>query len=146
MIPRRKRPNMPLRQVAGMRARWPGMNHRIGRDHRTVIWEGHLQPTPESRQYRLRIEYGPFGPPKAFVVSPKLPKDAPHVYADGSLCLYWPVERRWNDRASIADTIMGWAALWLYYFEVWKVAGEWMGPESPHALRLTQKAPEPVGP
>ena len=63
-----------------MRERWSGMKHRVGKDHRTLIWEGHLRPTPESPQYRVRVEYGPLGPPKVFVVSPKIPANAPHVY------------------------------------------------------------------
>lgn len=139
MIPPRSRPNVPLRQVARMRALWPTLRYRTGSDHRTVIWEGHLCPTPESPLYRVRVTYGPAGVPQAFVVAPKLRADAPHVYSDGSLCLYWPVEWQWTDRESIADTIMGWVALWLYYYEVWTAVGAWMGPQSPHAMRATPK-------
>lgn len=118
------------------------MKHRLGSDHRTVIWQGHLSPTPESPRYLVRVTYGPYGVPQAFVVSPKLRANAPHIYPDdGSLCLYWPVEWQWTDRESIADTIMGWAALWLYYYEVWTATGEWLGPESPHATGAGKSAP-----
>ncbi|WP_049760079.1 hypothetical protein [Anaeromyxobacter dehalogenans] len=125
-----------------MRALWPSMKHRLGPPHhRTVVWEGYLQPTPESPRYFIRVTYGPYTLPKVFVLSPKLRTDAPHVYPkDRSLCLYWPEEWRWSDGESIADTIMGWAALWLYYYEVWTATGEWMGPESPHATG-TPKSP-----
>ncbi len=126
-----------------MRIRWPGMTHRMGKDHRTITWEGRLQPTPESPVYRVRVVYGPYGDPRVFVVSPRLRSDAPHTYRDGSLCLYWHREWTWTDRASIAESIMGWIAFWLYYYEVWKVAGEWMGPESPHASAATPKTSEP---
>ncbi len=58
----------------------------------------------------------------------------PHLYADGSLCLYWPKEWRWSRKAIIAETILPWAANWLLYYELWLDTGEWLGPSShdPH--------------
>ncbi|MDZ4258235.1 MAG: hypothetical protein U0974_02510 [Gemmatimonadales bacterium] len=47
--------------------------------------------------------------------------------------MYRPGEWRWNSSASLAETIVPWAALWLYYYEAWQVTGVWYGPEAPHS-------------
>ncbi len=72
------------------------------------------------------------------VVRPQLVKGAPHLYADGSLCLYWPKEWQWAAHEAIAETLLPWAALWLYYYELWLDAGEWLGPSS----HISPKEPE----
>ena len=92
-----------------------------------------LQPTPESPQYRLRLLHEPHRVPRVWVVSPRLRPDAPHRYpGNHSLCLYWPKEWWWTPQKSLAETIIPWAAFWLYYYELWLVTGEWLGPTSPH--------------
>ena len=63
-------------------------------------------------------------------LDPPLDPKAPHLYKDASLCLYWPKEWRWTDDESLARTIVAWAALWLHYYEIWQLLGEWTGPSS----------------
>ncbi len=63
-----------------------------------------------------------------------------HRYPDGSLCLYWPDEWGWTARESLAATIVPWTAFWLYYYELWLVTGEWLGPSSPHRLGTGKEA------
>ena len=70
------------------------------------------------------------GRPAVFVLDPPLLPDAPHIWPDRSLCLYWPKEWWWKDTESIAETIVSWTALWLEHFEVWQQVGEWLGPSS----------------
>lgn len=119
-------PRLHLRE---MRDAFPGFKPRIGRDN-TVVWEGRMQPNPCSPAYRVRVTYKEWDRPRVFVLEPALDPDAPHVYSDGSLCLYWPKEWRWSDDESIAETIVVWSALWLEYYEIWKATGEWLGPSS----------------
>jgi hypothetical protein len=64
------------------------------------------------------------------VLSPDLKAMAsrrmPHVYRDGSLCLYQ--KDQWNDSMFVAETIVPWAIVWLAHFEVWLVDGDaWYG-------------------
>jgi len=122
----------PILQVVKVRRAFP--QFRWHRTHRNgVQWSGTLQPTPDSPLYVIRLVHEPPRSPKVWVVSPGLHPDAPHRYpADGTLCLYWPREWSWDPRHSLADTIIPWAALWLYYYEIWLVTGDWVGPCSPH--------------
>lgn len=121
--------NEPRRHIVEMRAAFPDFAYRVGRD-RTVSWEGTFQPNPSSPAYRIRVVYSRRGAPKVFVLHPTVPKNAPHRWADGSLCLFWPKTWRWTDAESIPATIMGWAALWLEYYEIWQTLGVWLGPSS----------------
>lgn len=112
-----------------MRVAFPGFTPSIGRD-RTVTWEGPLQPNSSSPVYQIKVVYGKKGAPRVLVLDPPLRGKPPHVWPDGSLCLYWWREWRWKDTESIARTIMIWTALWLEYFEIWQETGEWLGPSS----------------
>lgn len=112
-----------------MRAAFPGFGCRVGRD-RTLTWEGEFQPNPASPAYRIRIIYRRGWPPKVFILHPAVPRNAPHRWRDGSLCLYWPKEWHWTNAESIPATIMVWAALWLEYYEIWQTLGAWLGPSS----------------
>lgn len=125
----RTRGNAPVRHIPEMKVVFPDFVSRIARDG-SVTWFGSFQPNPSSATYRLKVNYGLYGSPRVWVLSPELDADAPHRWPEGDLCLYWPREWTWSDRESIAQTIMGWAAIWLEYYEIWKVLGEWHGPSS----------------
>ncbi len=121
----------PLFQRAAMKAAFPQFHWRVTRAG-GVEWKGALQPTPESHAYDVVILHEPDRMPVVCVERPSIRKDAWHRYPDGSLCLYWPKEWRWSPRESLAETIVPWTAFWLYYYELWCVTGEWLGPSSPH--------------
>jgi hypothetical protein len=101
---------------------------------------GQLQPTPDSPQYVVRLLHEPGRSPKVWVQSPRLRSNTPHRYGDDSLCLYWPPEWTWRAAESLAETIIPWAAFWLYYYELWLVTGEWHGLSSPHQAGQTKEA------
>lgn len=99
-----------------------------------VTWTGHLQPTDESRVYSVRIVHDLARPPRVFVDGCPLDARCGHLYRDGSLCLYWPKEWRWGPTQYLAESLVPWAALWLYYYEAWLASGDWLGPSSPHGI------------
>lgn len=103
--------------------------------HSTPTWIGTLQPTETSPLYQVRITYSPPKPPKVIIIDPPPRTDAPHRYADGSLCLYFPKDGSWTPYHFIADTIVPWTALWLYCYQLWCDTGKWFGPEAPHPRR-----------
>jgi hypothetical protein len=103
---------------------------KYSREGGEAVWQGKLQPRETSPTYRLVIRYRVGKTPKVKVISPALAKGCPHLYKDGSLCLFWPVEWRWQDSQLIAETILPWAASWLVYYELWLDTGEWLGPSS----------------
>jgi hypothetical protein len=114
-----------------MRQHFPEFVAEINR--RGVLWHGTLRPSEESRVYSVRINHERGRPPLVFIDDPEIDENAPHRYPDDdSLCLYWPREWRWSGSSRLADTIVPWAALWLYYYEIWQVCGRWLGPEAPH--------------
>jgi len=132
-----RRENDPRRHIREMKAAFPDFVVKVGRD-RVVSWQGTLQPNPSSRAYLVRVVYGRRGSPKVYVLSPALPRSAPHRYRNGRLCLYLPKEWRWTDGESLPDTIVRWVALWLEYFEIWQQVGKWLGPSS-HATPTEAK-------
>lgn len=139
-------------QRRAMERRFPGM--RVVLDLPWVtIWEGELRPL--STTYRVRvIDHRGLDDgrlvfagdwPVVRVLSPTLsardgaPEEpVPHLFGDhddpagAHLCLFYPDGVDWNDEMLLADSIVPWAAEWLFYYEMWHVTGAWGGPEAPH--------------
>lgn len=121
------------RQALHMNLRWPQFARTGGAESST--WRGELRPTEESRSYQVAISHSLGGIPKVRVLQSQIDPLAPHLYSDGTLCLYWPREWRWHDHRLLAETIVPWTANWLYFYELWQITGEWLGPSAPHAPR-----------
>lgn len=99
-----------------------------------LVWTWHAAPSTLSRIYTLRVVFKEGGHPKVFVDQPDLvalaeSRKIPHVYSESpvQLCLYLPASDEWHGGLLIANTIVPWAALWLYFFEEWLVSDEWKG-------------------
>jgi len=107
---------------------FPGFSY--DRQGGLVTWRGTLQPRTCSPEYQIQVQYSIRTTPKVKVVWPPLALKAPHLYHDGTLCLYWTDEWRWRPDQIIAQTLLPWAALWLYFYELWLDTGEWLGPSS----------------
>lgn len=118
-------------QGIAMRASWPGFKLEYCRCNRAV-WTGKISPSSLSGEYLVELSYKVGGAPKVSILSPALRpredgEDIPHVYPGNILCLYLPKAREWNPSMRLSDTIVPWAALWLYYYEVWHSTGVWAG-------------------
>lgn len=127
-IPNSPQPINLALQNTHVQKRFSNFSCRIKRGCAT--WRGTLQPRSISPIYQIEIRYKQKQIPKVKVVSPPLASDAPHLYPDRSLCLYWPKEWWWQQDKLIADIIIPWAASWLYHYELWLDTGEWLGPSS----------------
>ncbi|MGG0657252.1 hypothetical protein [Rummeliibacillus pycnus] len=117
-------------QIIAMKNTFPGFKEEW--DKNTVIWTGHLKPTALSKNYTVRIAYSlNMIQPQVTVLSPKLVKrgeeSIPHVYPGNKLCLFRPKRKEWTKEMLISETIVPWASLWLYYYELWHTTGEWLG-------------------
>ena len=105
---------------------------------------GPLQPTSLSRVYEVRIEFCSGRKPKVYIIAPKLVfkngNRPPHIYNENEPCIYFPFGPNpdWNDQKYIADTIIPWYSLWLYYYEIWLATDEWFG-EGVHLANKTHK-------
>ena len=95
------------------------------------VWVGKLQPTVLSDVYTVRITYKHnTSRPKVEVIDPPLQrkeqdKRIPHTFSDGSICLH--IHDEWNSSKPIHQTIIPWTSAWLYYYEIWRSTGEWLG-------------------
>lgn len=127
-LPNSKRPINLALQNAHVQRQFSNFSCRLKRQRAT--WRGSLQPRSTSPVYQVEIRYQQRQIPKAKVLSPPLAPNAPHLYGDGTLCLYWPEEWRWQQDKLVADVIIPWTALWLYYYELWLDTGRWLGPSS----------------
>lgn len=117
-------------QVAGMKRKFGHFDIHSGPSHLRV--RGTLQPTARSEQYLVEIKYRLKMFPSIYVLQPTLVKNLkgdsiPHIYPGEKLCLHQPKYHEFRFFDLIADTIIPWASLWLYYYEVWHVTGEWLG-------------------
>jgi len=97
-----------------------------------IVWQGNVQPTNASETYTLKIIYNLDKSPEIQIVSPKIQlvgaaKKPPHTFKDKSLCLYYSKHSEWESDDYIADTIVPWISLWLFYYEGWVATGEWHG-------------------
>lgn len=99
-----------------------------------LIWDFDARPSALGRIYQLRIRHTKNCSPEVHVLSPNLIDIAngralPHVYSSKpvKLCLHFPKYDEWTPDKPIAETIVPWAYLWLYYFENWLATDEWQG-------------------
>jgi hypothetical protein len=117
-------------QAAGLRRLFP-----LGKTTaslKQVSWLGELSPHEYGRTYTLELIYKQNQPPRVWVRNVDLiqlagERKLPHVYDQQAqeLCLYLPGRGFWRADMSIASTIMLWAWLWLYNFELWLITNEW---------------------
>lgn len=119
----------PLQQGLALTKAFPDANVSVHRNRMRGTFS--LQPTGLSDSYLLRIEYSLETNPKVYVVEPELRdrdgKPPPHLYRDGSLCLYLPGAKEWENTMYIVDSIVPWASEWLFHYEIWLATGEWHG-------------------
>src|SRR5258708_3804863 len=83
---------------------------------------------------RVRIEFA-VGSPEVPRVFADGPRESPHRYNDGSLCMWYPrdpIELRWARRDGAA-ALVGSITLHLIREQWWRETGEWVGPAAPHA-------------
>ncbi|MGE3968305.1 MAG: hypothetical protein AB7F08_08690 [Dongiaceae bacterium] len=97
-------------------------------------WCYSATPSALSREYDIRIEFRQGGRPKIFADGPDLQRLAngrhiPHLYQQKPprLCLYLPKTYEWRSWMRLDQTVVPWAALWLFYFEEWLASDDWKG-------------------
>lgn len=110
---------------------YSNVSYEIRKGEVNVLIE--LKPTVGSQNYTVKIvSKVNWSHVKVYIVKPRLHKVSkgkkiPHLYTDGSLCLYYPKSKEWNMHDMWAETIVPWTCLWLYYFELWEATGVWYG-------------------
>ena len=122
----------PVQQLGMLKTRYGGEGKPT---HNGFVWICAFTPTPLSDTYRLKIEYQMGYYPKSYIVSPKPlalaegAKRLPHTYdtIKQRLCLFKPDFREWTSSMPIAETIVHWAVMWMFFYESWVFTGKWLG-------------------
>lgn len=117
-------------QLAYFRLWWPEFRSTV-RDG-ILVATGQLRPSELSATYTVQISQQGGKSPAVKVVQPALRpgkngEEIPHMYSQERLCLFVPGGEEWKPADPIALTIVPWASLWLYFYEVWHATGEWLG-------------------
>jgi len=97
-----------------------------------LIWIGNIKPTNLSKNYKVKIEYKLKNRPDVTILAPPLRsyynnRPLPHVFKGQKLCLFMYKYAEWSSGMRIDETIVPWTSLWLFYYEVWLLTGEWHG-------------------
>lgn len=112
-----------------MRVRFPQFT-RSTKKTGSIAWKGTLQPTMLSDAYLVEIAYEPPFRPRIRVLSPplRLRDDChrqPHTFEDGTLCVHESYQ--WDGHQLVAETIVPWICLWLFFYQTWLQTGAWRG-------------------
>lgn len=88
-----------------------------------------IRPTELSKLYDVRIKYKVGRKPIINILNLEVNKQVklPHTYANNELCLYYPKNKEWTKYMYLSDTIIPWISEWIYFYQVWKITGEWCG-------------------
>lgn len=146
-------------QREAMALRFPGLTMTVDLPWISV-WEGELRPLSQSHRVRVTDHRGSDDGRIVFVgrlpsVRVRSPitlradtpdEPVPHIYGrhddprGTDLCLFHPASRDWTDDMLLAESIVPWAAEWLFYYEMWHVTGIWGGEEAPHEPASADRA------
>lgn len=126
--------------MSAMRRLWPRFDCERKPDG-LLIWSGYLRPHAQCYKIAVFWNASQFELPYVMIVCPDLEplkggsfEQIPHlIYDDANpkhsgLCLFDPDGNEWCKAKLIAETTMFWTCEWLYYYEIWHVTGEWLGP------------------
>lgn len=100
-----------------------------------LISTGMVQPNGCDR-YQIRIDWTAGKTPKVTILNKEIePSDEIHMYKDQSLCLFYPLDLKWQNHLKISDYIIPWTIEWIVFYELYQVTGKWFGKEAAHGIR-----------
>lgn len=110
-----------------------------------LVWKQLVSPSKLSKKYEITVVYDGIVP-KVYLYNQGIMKkkndDIPHCYEwhyNNSndeyvrICLYYPQNSEWSKDMLLSETIIPWAIEWLYYYEIWRINGKWLGGGVEHA-------------
>lgn len=117
-------------QAAWMRSCHPAFRCEI--DRGVLTCRGPLKPGPINATYDVAIRYRVGSWPTVILPGNQLcPLEPggkiPHTYGPDEPCLFYPSRDSWRSDMRLSHTIVPWLSLWLTFYEMWRVTGEWYG-------------------
>lgn len=118
------------KQYTSICATYPDFNATLFRSK--LIVYGNIKPTARSEIYSFRLRYSLPNHLDIIITNPKLKPNfkgerVPHVYSGMKLCLYQPNYKEFTPSQYLSRTVFGWISLWLYFYEIWHITGDWLG-------------------
>lgn len=131
------KPKNLAEQLIRLKRKYKPLNYTI--ENNCLFWQQKVKPTELSKEYTITLVYdGKF--PKVYLLNQGIMKKKDEKikhclhskYIDDNneyveICLFYPEYKEWTRDMFIADTIIPWAIEWLYYFELWRLTGQWLG-------------------
>jgi hypothetical protein len=109
----------------------------------SLRWEGDMLPSALSERYKVRMDYQLSKRPEVRVLSPELRsldrRRPPHLFAEGTLCLFRYKYEEWDSSMPLAETVIPWTSLWLFHYETWLATGRWPGSNQEHPAENREK-------
>lgn len=100
-----------------------------------LLGTGYIRSTASGRRYKILVQYSYFNVTRferIWVTDPQITFNAKtHMYADNSLCLYFPKDLPISSITPLA-TMLPWVSEWLAKYEFWQRYKVWLGIEAPH--------------
>jgi hypothetical protein len=123
-----QRPLTPAQQGYFVKLSFPGFQITTTRNQLRCI--GVLRPSQIGDAYTVELEYDVPDRPRVHVLRPELrlaegKTKLPHVFPGNELCLHLYTD--WRPEQRISEFIVPWISVWLYFYEVWLITGEWLG-------------------
>ena len=122
-----------IRHKIALERSYPGCFCELKRN--VLTWRALITPTVLSRGYQVQIEYNGHRMPKVTVSGDSLrglsKPNFPHHYDIDiesnrvRICLCLSSELDYTKPFS--ETLVPWAAEWLFHYEIWLATGEWRG-------------------
>lgn len=122
-----------MNQVVSVKKMFPDTTYEIVGSRHMVNTYVYLKPTEYSDKYKIKLSaYVGKSYVNVFPINPKISrtvngKKVPHMFKDASLCLFYPEYHEWHHSDKWVETLIPWASLWLFYYEIWLVTGDWLG-------------------
>ncbi len=92
-------------------------------------WWVCIQPNPMSASYLVEFAWQPRKRAVVRVIDPEIEdregERPPHIFAGRDLCLH--LHEEWTYRHPVSTTLVPWASMWLFFYEIWQYTGEWTG-------------------
>ena len=128
-------------QAFRLKSLYPSSNLKYKEPGKFFVWKYCLDPTGLGEVYTIEVRYKKGKSPEVYVIDPVLEKrnnehKLPHIYSSDKsfpkLCLYDPKKSEWNSTMFIADSIIPWAAEWIFFYQIWLLTGKWHAAEVTH--------------
>lgn len=124
-------------QLFNLKSKYKSIDYNLRNG--TLIWKQKVKPSKLSREYEITLKYNG-NIPEIYLYNQGIMKKEnekiPHCYKSSyknknneyvKLCLYYPGNYEWSNEMLLSDTIIPWAIDWLYFYELWRITGKWLG-------------------